>query len=168
MLILPIHWWRQLESTKTLKIAEKIRTYYDSDWNDQEFCTSLHYSDMTVQLWSAVYIDNCCSVHWLSIYITAWNLRYCLIVHHICFCPVLACSIPAPPDGVVFHVPDAADMIENGRDLSYTCGKGFVSPLDNVNQSIPTIKCAGGIWQGAAPKCDGKAFSTLPAFVSCF
>ena len=51
-------------------------------------------------------------------------------------------------------------MIANGKKLSYTCDREFVSPLDNINQSIPTIKCAGGIWLGAAPRCDGKAFST--------
>ena len=55
-----------------------------------------------------------------------------------------------------FHLPDASvTEIKHEGTLSYTCGDGFETVLDEETKAFPYIECNGGIWEGDSPDCKG-------------
>lgn len=63
-----------------------------------------------------------------------------------------------PPEGVLFHIDGNMTEMAHDQELSYTCSRGFDSVFDDNLQTFPTIQCAGGIWEGETPSCEGKVY----------
>ena len=77
----------------------------------------------------------------------------------------IGCPVPVPPEGVLFHIGDNSTEIGHDQELSYTCGRGFNSPLNDTSLSFPAIQCVGGIWEGGRPSCDGELYFEMKLFV---